>query len=140
MPQFEIFSFSSQITWTFLCFSLVYSIFCYSLCPMLAAILKTRKLQVYASSKFTYRLLDNNCDSVKSSLWSKNINDYIICDLSSWSALSKFTPYVWQLDFLPFLRAIACIEFSWFWISYNNTYIHKSLIHNYFTYISQNFF
>ena len=53
MPQFEIFSFSSQITWVFLFFSLIYSIFCYSFCPMIAAIFKTRKLQSYASSTIT---------------------------------------------------------------------------------------
>ena len=59
MPQFEIFSFSSQMTWVFLFFSLIYSVFCYSFCPMIVSIFKIRNIQLYFCSNFSSVSLDN---------------------------------------------------------------------------------
>lgn len=43
MPQFDIFSFLSQLFWVFLSFLLFYLLVCFYLLPAIAAILKTRK-------------------------------------------------------------------------------------------------
>ena len=43
MPQFDIFSFFSQLFWVFLGFLLFYLLICFYLLPSLAAILKIRK-------------------------------------------------------------------------------------------------
>jgi hypothetical protein len=43
MPQFDIFSFLSQLFWVFLSFLIFYLLVCFYLLPAIAAILKTRK-------------------------------------------------------------------------------------------------
>jgi hypothetical protein len=43
MPQFDTFSFLSQLFWVFLSFLLFYLMICFYLLPAIAAILKTRK-------------------------------------------------------------------------------------------------
>lgn len=43
MPQFDIFSFLSQLFWVFLAFLFFYLLICFYLLPAIAAILKTRK-------------------------------------------------------------------------------------------------
>jgi hypothetical protein len=43
MPQFDTFSFLSQLFWVFLSFLLFYLLICFYLLPAIAAILKTRK-------------------------------------------------------------------------------------------------
>ena len=43
MPQFDIFSFFPQLFWVFLGISSLYLLFCFSLLPALATILKIRK-------------------------------------------------------------------------------------------------
>jgi len=45
MPQFDTFTFLSQITWVFFLFSIVYLSISYSLSPITATILKVRKLK-----------------------------------------------------------------------------------------------
>jgi len=43
MPQFDTFSFLSQLFWVFLSFLIFYLLVCFYLLPAIAAILKTRK-------------------------------------------------------------------------------------------------
>jgi len=45
MPQFDTFTFLSQVTWVFFLFGIVYLSISYSLSPITATILKVRKLK-----------------------------------------------------------------------------------------------
>lgn len=45
MPQFDTFTFLSQITWVFFLFAIIYLSISYSLSPITATILKVRKLK-----------------------------------------------------------------------------------------------
>jgi hypothetical protein len=63
MPQFDTFSFFSQLFWVFLCFFLLYSVLCFYLLPALAATLKIRKrklAQTSGASNATDLIVDNN--------------------------------------------------------------------------------
>lgn len=53
MPQFDTFSFFSQITWTFFFFGLIFLINSYSLFPAAAVVLKTRTLKFWTQSLVT---------------------------------------------------------------------------------------
>lgn len=62
MPQFDVFSFLSQLFWVFLGFLLFYLLICFYLLPSLAAILKIRKrklIQVSADQNSTL-IMDTN--------------------------------------------------------------------------------
>jgi hypothetical protein len=50
MPQFDTFSFFSQITWTFFFFGLIFLLNSYSLFPVAAVVLKTRALKSWSQS------------------------------------------------------------------------------------------
>ena len=47
MPQFDIFSFSSQVTWTLLLFSLTFAFIDYLILPVIASTLKTRSIKSF---------------------------------------------------------------------------------------------
>ena len=47
MPQFDIFSFSSQVTWTLLFFSLTFAFIDYLILPVIASTLKTRSIKSF---------------------------------------------------------------------------------------------
>jgi hypothetical protein len=50
MPQFDTFSFFSQISWTLFIFCLIFLINSYSLLPVAAVVLKTRTLQAWSQN------------------------------------------------------------------------------------------
>jgi hypothetical protein len=54
MPQFDIFSFFSQLFWVFLGFTLLYLLFSFYLLPSLAAILKIRKRKLATQNNGNY--------------------------------------------------------------------------------------
>ena len=62
MPQFDIFSFFSQLFWVFLGFLTFYLLICFYLLPAIAAILKIRKrkLAQVSSSADTSAAIDTN--------------------------------------------------------------------------------
>ena len=68
MPQFDTFSFFSQITWTFFFFGLIFLINSYSLFPVAAVVLKTRTLK-----SWTQNLVSNE-KSAASSSYNKSIS------------------------------------------------------------------
>jgi hypothetical protein len=47
MPQFDIFSFSSQVTWTLFFFTLVFAFIDYLILPIVASTLKTRSIKSF---------------------------------------------------------------------------------------------
>jgi len=57
MPQFDTFSFFSQLFWVFLGFITLYLIFSFSLLPALAAILKIRKRKLATQSTTSSNIL-----------------------------------------------------------------------------------
>ena len=59
MPQFDIFSFFSQLFWVFLGISFLYLLFCFYLLPALAITLKIRKRKL-ANNASTNELVDSN--------------------------------------------------------------------------------
>jgi F0F1-type ATP synthase membrane subunit b/b' len=62
MPQFDIFSFFSQLFWVFLGFLTFYLLICFYLLPAIAAILKIRKrkLAQVSSSADISAAIDTN--------------------------------------------------------------------------------
>mgnify|MGYP002633713901 CR=1 FL=1 len=50
MPQFDTFSFSSQLFWVFLCFSCLYFSLSYYLLPSISVILKIRKRKLSSTT------------------------------------------------------------------------------------------
>jgi hypothetical protein len=63
MPQFDTFSFFSQLFWVFFCFTLLYLSLCYYLLPGLAIILKVRKHKLtnpLSSTSTTTSISDNS--------------------------------------------------------------------------------
>ena len=64
MPQFDIFSFSSQLFWVFFSFSLLYASLAYYLLPALAISLKVRKRKLLVSQSSG---LSNTSNLVESS-------------------------------------------------------------------------
>jgi len=69
MPQFDIFSFSSQLFWVFFSFSLLYASLAYYLLPALAISLKVRKRKLLvssSSSSSTSIIAEPNSGSVSS--------------------------------------------------------------------------
>jgi hypothetical protein len=52
MPQFDTFSFFSQITWVFLIFELIFLINCYTFFPASAIVLKIRSLNFWYNRFF----------------------------------------------------------------------------------------
>ena len=59
MPQFDIFSFFSQLFWVFLGISFLYLLFCFYLLPALAITLKIRKRKLVSNTS-TNELVDSN--------------------------------------------------------------------------------
>lgn len=59
MPQFDIFSFFSQLFWVFLGISFLYLLICFYLLPSLAITLKIRKRKL-ANSTSTNEIIDSN--------------------------------------------------------------------------------
>jgi len=59
MPQFDIFSFFSQLFWVFLGISFLYLLICFYLLPSLAITLKIRKRKL-ANSTSTNEIVDSN--------------------------------------------------------------------------------
>jgi|MDTD01.1.fsa_nt_gb hypothetical protein len=57
MPQFDTFSFFSQLFWVFLGFITLYLMFTFSLLPALAAILKIRKRKLAAQNSTNLNIL-----------------------------------------------------------------------------------
>jgi len=53
MPQFDVFSFYSQLFWVFFCFLFTYLLFSYYLLPALSGILKVRKYKLSQNSEQT---------------------------------------------------------------------------------------
>jgi hypothetical protein len=79
MPQFDTFSFFSQLFWVFLGFGYLYLVLCFYVLPSFAAILKVRarKLSVKAISS------DNVVDVVKSTSLGSSSNSVFFEDLSN---------------------------------------------------------
>nr|UPY84890.1 orf 104 [Emiliania huxleyi]UPY85241.1 orf 104 [Gephyrocapsa ericsonii]WJW65448.1 ATPase subunit 8 [Emiliania huxleyi] len=66
MPQFDTFSFLSQVTWTFFFFGLIFLINSYSLFPAAAAVLKTRSLKSWATkSAASSEVSESSSDATK---------------------------------------------------------------------------
>ena len=81
MPQFDIFSFFSQLFWVFLGISFLYLLFCFYLLPALAITLKIRKRKL-TNNVSTNELVDSNDSNFLGSinnLFSK-INTKLIMD------------------------------------------------------------
>jgi len=66
MPQFDTFSFFSQITWTFFFFGLIFLINSYSLFPVAAVVLKTRTLKSWTQSLVSDEKIAASSPSTKS--------------------------------------------------------------------------
>jgi hypothetical protein len=66
MPQFDTFSFFSQITWTFFFFCLIFLINSYSLFPVAAVVLKTRTLKSWTQSLVSDKKFAAGSPSIKS--------------------------------------------------------------------------
>lgn len=81
MPQFDIFSFFSQLFWVFFGFITLYLIFSFSLLPALAAILKIRKRKLASQNNSNHDIIVSDTinyestNSIISSLTSK-INSF----------------------------------------------------------------
>lgn len=59
MPQFDTFTFLSQVTWVFFLFGIVYLSISYSLSPITATILKVRKLKFLDIKRSSYTEISN---------------------------------------------------------------------------------
>jgi hypothetical protein len=80
MPQFDIFSFFSQLFWVFLGFLTFYLLICFYLLPSIAAILKIRKrkiAQIFSGTGATTVV------STNSTLTLKALKDGIFVNLNS---------------------------------------------------------
>jgi hypothetical protein len=68
MPQFDTYSFCSQIVWVMLCFALLYCSFTFYILPVIAANLKTRKAILSVTNtnslNFLYSLISAHFVSV----------------------------------------------------------------------------
>ena len=85
MPQFDIFSFFSQLFWVFLGISFLYLLFCFYLLPALAITLKIRKRKL-ANNASTNELVGSNGSNFLGSinnLFSKINTKLVINDISS---------------------------------------------------------
>jgi len=71
MPQFDTFSFFSQLFWVFLAFTTLYLLFSFYLLPALAAILKTRKRKL-ASQMNSHSHILSSTTNVNSATESTN--------------------------------------------------------------------
>jgi len=112
MPQFDIFSFFSQLFWLFTCFSLLYFILSYCLLPSLAFILKIRKRKLMKSSSAGLNSVDSLVDHSNSvfgvgfaldnfdKAYSKNLSAFF---LFYW---------IWQLFDLSFMISQNLIKSS----------------------------
>ena len=64
MPQFDIFSFNTQLFWVFFFFVVLYSCICFIILPALSAILKTRKIKL-AQTKISADILESKSLFIK---------------------------------------------------------------------------
>ena len=107
MPQFDIFSFSSQLFWTFLSFSLLYFSLTYYLLPSVSITIKTRQRKItnLTTSKNAGIVSTENCEYIKPFL-NNGFHAYFI---EIGSVLSKCT----VPSFLIFFHcSAACLIFE----------------------------
>jgi hypothetical protein len=91
MPQFDTFSFLSQLFWVFLAFLIFYLLICFYLLPAIAAILKTRKRKLAQISSNLDSALTVNTDFTmltKASLDTINTKLVSLLDSSNNSGVS----------------------------------------------------
>jgi hypothetical protein len=81
MPQFDTFSFFSQLFWVFFGFITLYLLFCFYLLPALATILKVRKrkLNQISSSSDSAGLVVDSQNKI-------TINDNVMLLITEWNA------------------------------------------------------
>lgn len=82
MPQFDIFSFFSQLFWVFFCFIVIYLLLAYYLLPALSITLKVRKNQLFRDtidttkaaweSKLPNTIFDNWANYDSKTFYNKN--------------------------------------------------------------------
>jgi len=79
MPQFDIFSFNTQLFWVFFLFIALYSCICFIILPALSSILKARKIKLtqtkmHSNVLTSKSLLIKNVDIETNNLFNNNIS------------------------------------------------------------------
>ena len=82
MPQFDTFSFFSQLFWVFFGFITLYLLFCLYLLPALATILKVRKRKLTNSTQTS----NNGNLTIFAASQNTTINDNILSLISNWNS------------------------------------------------------
>jgi len=122
MPQFDTFTFLSQITWVFFLFSIVYLSISYSLSPITATILKVRKLKFLDIKKSSYIQISNanslNIDLVQKDSLLNGISSLKTIGFSLWT-------FKWNLNIME-------NKYNFIWDIYNNFFNHGFLIESLF--------
>ena len=122
MPQFDTFTFLSQITWVFFLFSIVYLSISYSLSPITATILKVRKLK-FLDIKKSSSIKISNESSLSINLIEK---DSLLNGILSLKTIGFFLwTFKWNLNSME-------NKYNFIWDIYNNFFSHGFLIESLF--------